>query len=42
MKEMFEEVKVEVIRFEQNVDVITDSGDVTLPPIPIIITSPNP
>ena len=36
MKEVFEEVKVEVIRFEQN-DVITDS--LVTPPQP---WSPNP
>lgn len=33
MKELFEEVKVEVICFDQNVDVITESGDQELPPV---------
>ncbi len=35
MKELFDEVKIEVICFAQNADVITESGDQELPTVPI-------
>ncbi len=35
MKELFDEVKIEVICFEQNADVITESGDTELPTVPV-------